>query len=91
MTPLNTKAASLVFIVISTSKVTSSDLNSAVSDVRGPPAIPPFSECKKHPFGGFKYHTDTALATNASLMPVTKYNENKFSVGNHSSLQLYVG
>jgi hypothetical protein len=77
VTPLNTKAMSLVFIVLSTSEVTSRDLNSAVSDVRGPLALPPLSEWMKHSCGCFKCHTDTALAINASFMPVTRHNENR--------------
>jgi hypothetical protein len=48
VTPLNTKAISLVFIVFRTSEVTIRDLNSVVSDVRGPRALPPLSEWKKH-------------------------------------------
>jgi hypothetical protein len=54
VTHLNTKAMSLVIIILSTSEVTIREVNSAVSDVRGPRALPPLSECKKHPCGHFK-------------------------------------
>ena len=76
MTPLNTKAMSLVLIILSTSEVTTGEVNSAVSDVRGPRALPPLSEWKKHPCGNFKCQTDINLTINASLMPVPRYNEN---------------
>ena len=76
MTPLNTKATSLVFLVLSTSEVTSCDLNGVVSDVRGPLALPPFSEWMEHFCGCFKCRRYTALAINVSLTPVQSYRKN---------------
>ena len=91
MTPLNTKAMSLVFIILSTSEVKIREVNSAVSDVRGPRALPPLSECEKHSNGHFKCQTDIILVVNTSLMPVPRYNENNVvSVVNVTSLQLYI-
>jgi RNase P/RNase MRP subunit POP5 len=91
VTPLNTKAMSLVFIVLSTSEVTIREVNSAVSDVRGPRALPHLSEWKKFSNGHFKCQRDIVLKTNASLMPVPKYNENNVaSVVYVTSFQLYI-
>jgi len=91
MIPLNAKAMSFVFIVLSTSEVTIREVNSAMSDVEGPRALPPLSEWKKHSNRHFKYQTDIFLQTNASLMPVPRYNENNVvSVVYVTSFQLYI-
>lgn len=68
------------------------EVNSAVSYVRGPRALPPLSEWKKHSNGHFKCQTDIVLKINTSLMPVLRYNENGMvSVGYVTSLELHVG
>jgi hypothetical protein len=60
-TPLNTEGMSLVFVILSTLEVTIREVNSAVSDARGPRALQPLSEWKKHSCGHFKCKTGIIL------------------------------
>jgi hypothetical protein len=69
VTPLNAKVMSGIFIILSTSEVTIRQVNSAVSDVRGPRALSPLSLSPN----GRSTLTDTSNVRQTSLWKQTRH------------------